>query len=87
MEASRSSLGTAYLLLVLADASLSVVATLTPSAEGLSNLISTLVILASLVVLVRSLAGRLEPRSIFLGVSIAYLAIGGAGLIDHVRVR
>ncbi len=81
MGVSRSSMGNAYFLALLADASLSVIATLVPTVEGLSNLLSTVVLLATIVVLVLSLVGKLEPRPIFLAVSVAYLAIGMTGLL------
>ena len=78
MGTSRSSLGTAYLMALLADASFNVIATLAPPMEGLSDSLSTLVLLASVVVIILSVKGKLEPRTLFLWVSIAYLAIQGA---------
>ena len=81
MGTSRSSLGTAYLMALLADASLDVIATLAPPMEALSDPLTTLVTLASVVVVILSVMGKLEPRALFLWVSIAYLAIEGAAAL------
>jgi hypothetical protein len=70
----------------LADACFFVVALLVPSLEKASNLFSSVMILASFVVLVQAARDKLEPRLLFLIVSMAYVVMVGAGILLSVGV-
>lgn len=77
----RSVNGTVFLASVCIDGLLSVAGLVLPALEPVSNVLSTLVLVYSLVILILSAIGRLPPRLIFVTVSAIYLAAGASGLL------
>jgi hypothetical protein len=73
--------GWIYIVAYCIDALGSLVAILTPRMEGVSNIISTLVALLSIVVLILAYMGKLKPRKIFLIMSGFYMAMLGVGIV------
>lgn len=66
---------------VLLDGLVSFAATARSDLEPLSNVLSTAVLLASTVVLIFALIGRLHPKAVFAGVATAYLAVAAFGFV------
>jgi hypothetical protein len=73
--------GQVYLIAYLIDCIFSILATLIPAVEGVSNLISAIISLCAVVVLVLSFLGRLRPQRIFLTLSIFYMCLLGFAML------
>lgn len=73
--------GWIYIIAYCIDAVVSLVATVASGAETLSNVISVPVSLLSIVVLILTCIGKLNPRKIFLILSGFYLLMIGFGIL------
>jgi len=73
--------GLIYLIAYLADCIVSIIATLMPMAEGLSNVISSILSLCAILVIVLSCLGKLRPRRTFLVLSIFYVCMIAFGIV------
>lgn len=69
-------LGWAYLALFGIDVVLTIVASFVPAVAGVSNKVSSLVLLASMAVIILAALNKLRPRALFLTMSITYVVIG-----------
>ncbi len=78
--------GYAYLAAYLIDCLLSALSLLVPWIEGLSNAVSMLVLVSSLVALGLSSVGPLRPRRVFLPLSLYDLGMGAIGLVAGVAL-
>ncbi len=81
-----SKLGVLYLISVILDGLLSVAATLFSPLEPVSSLLSSLLLLASIAVLVFALLDRLLPKGVFIAVSATYIAVASFGLVVGVAL-
>jgi hypothetical protein len=70
-----------YLLLYLLDLVISVVASLVPHLEGVSNALSSVLMPAAIVVLVLVRLNKLRPRLFFVLAAGYYLLMAGVGLV------
>jgi hypothetical protein len=68
-------IGSVYLILFGCDAALAVVASFVEPLAAHSNILSTIVIIASLIVLILSIINKLQPKKVFLLLSIGYLVV------------
>ncbi len=69
-----------FLLLYSVDAVVKILSFLAPAFADISELISALLFILSIVILVMSISGKCQPKSVFLTLSAYYVGLGAVGV-------
>ncbi len=77
----KVKIGIIFLLVFSSDLTLSLIASLFSSLEGISNVISVLTLIFVIFMLIYSICGKIKPKKIFLILTSYYLAMSFIGTI------